>query len=125
LALSREIVGAKVAAQLRVLLRYERNHPGRFEPASIASLRATQGKVQGADAVDSLRGLEGAAAAVYYGQFGKMLTTVGFPGRKKHPSTDPANALLSLGYVLLGNEIAAMLEARGFDPAIGFLHGLR
>ncbi len=54
-----------------------------------------------------------------------MLTTVGFPGRKKHPSTDPANALLSLGYVLLGNEIGAVLEARGFDPAVGFLHGLR
>jgi CRISPR-associated protein Cas1 len=45
--------------------------------------------------------------------------------RKKHPSTDPANSLLSLGYVMLGNEIAAVLEARGFDPAVGFLHGLR
>lgn len=51
--------------------------------------------------------------------------TVDFPGRKKHPSTDPANALLSLGYVLLGNELGARLEARGLDPAVGFLHGLR
>jgi CRISPR-associated protein Cas1 len=54
-----------------------------------------------------------------------MLKSVPFPGRQKYPSTDPANALLSLGYVLLGNEIAALLEARGFDPAVGFLHGLR
>ncbi len=82
-------------------------------------------KVETAESVESLMGLEGSAAAVYYRQFGRMLTTVPFPGRKKHPSTDPANALLSLGYVLLGNEIAALLEARGFDPAVGFLHGLR
>ncbi len=58
---------------------------------------------------------------VYYKQYGQMH----FPGRKKHPSTDPANALLSFGYVLLTNEIAALLEARGFDPAIGFFHGIR
>ncbi|MCP4659182.1 MAG: CRISPR-associated endonuclease Cas1, partial [bacterium] len=31
----------------------------------------------------------------------------------------------SFGYVLLTNEIAALLEARGFDPAIGFFHGIR
>ncbi len=27
--------------------------------------------------------------------------------------------------MLLTNEIAALLEARGFDPAIGFFHGIR
>ncbi len=36
-----------------------------------------------------------------------------------------ANALLNLGYVLLGNEIASRLEAAGFDPRIGYFHGLR
>ena len=45
-------------------------------------------------------------AAAYYSQFGRMLTSVDFPGRKKHPSTDPANSLLSLGYVLLAPAIA-------------------
>ena len=35
------------------------------------------------------------------------------------------NAVFSRGYVVPGNEIAALLEARGFDPAVGFLHGLR
>jgi CRISPR-associated protein Cas1 len=82
-------------------------------------------KVPTAESLESLQGFEGTAGAIYYKQFGKMLKTVGFPGRKKHPSTDPANALLSLGYVMLGNEIASLLEARGFDPAIGFLHGIR
>ncbi|MGH2628785.1 MAG: CRISPR-associated endonuclease Cas1, partial [Anaerolineales bacterium] len=125
LALSRHVVTAKVTAQLHVVLRYERNHPGRLEAGAGEQLRQLLEKVPEADSVESLQGLEGAAAAAYYRQFGRMLTTVGFPGRKKHPSTDPANALLSLGYVILGNEIAARLEARGFDPAVGFLHGLR
>jgi CRISP-associated protein Cas1 len=119
------VVTAKINGQLRVVQRYERNHPDRLEPGAAEQLRQLLGKLTGAESVESLQGLEGAAAAVYYRQFGRMLTAVGFPGRKKHPSTDPANALLSLGYVLLGNEIAALLEARGFDPAVGFLHGLR
>ena len=38
---------------------------------------------------------------------------------------DPANALLSLGYVMLTNELAGMLEANGLDPFIGFFHGVR
>ena len=54
-----------------------------------------------------------------------MLASVGFPGRKRRPATDPANSLLSLGYVMVGNELGSLLEARGFDPAIGFLHGVR
>ncbi len=35
------------------------------------------------------------------------------------------NSSLSLGYVMLTNEIGAMLEAQGFDPCVGYLHGIR
>ena len=42
-----------------------------------------------------------------------------------HPSPDPVNALLSLGYTLVTNELASLAEAIGFDPFIGFLHGFR
>jgi CRISPR-associated protein Cas1 len=48
-----------------------------------------------------------------------------FVKRTRHPPLDPTNALLSLGYVLITNEIAALVESTGFDPFIGFLHGLR
>jgi CRISPR-associated protein Cas1 len=34
------------------------------------------------------------------------------------------NALLSFGYTLIVNELAALLDAMGFDPYIGFLHAL-
>jgi CRISPR-associated protein Cas1 len=125
LAFSRNVVAAKITGQLRLVIRYQRNHPDRLETDAADRLRQILDKVPAAGEVESLQGLEGAAAAAYYRQFASMLTTVGFPGRKKRPSTDPANALLSLGYVMVGNELAALLEARGFDPALGFLHGLR
>lgn len=32
------------------------------------------------------------------------------------------NALLSFGYVLVGNEIQSLLDGMGFDPYIGFFH---
>jgi CRISP-associated protein Cas1 len=124
-AFSRRVVAAKITAQLRLVIRYQRNYPDRLEADAADRLRALLEKIPTGEEVESLQGLEGAAAAVYYRQFGSMLTAVGFPGRKKRPSTDPANALLSLGYVMVGNELASLLEARGFDPALGFLHGLR
>jgi CRISPR-associated protein Cas1 len=35
-----------------------------------------------------------------------------------------ANALLSLGYVLVRNELQALLDAIGFDPCLGLYHQL-
>lgn len=122
---ARGIVQSKLEAQRVILQRHQRNHPDVLDEDAIQRLRDLIGKTAAAESIESLQGLEGAGAAAYYGQFGKMLKGVSFPGRKMHPSTDPANALLSLGYVLLGNEIAALLEAVGLDPAIGFLHGIR
>jgi CRISPR-associated protein Cas1 len=45
-----------------------------------------------------------------------------FDGRRKHPATDPINALLSLGYTLAMNEIRAAVEGAGMEPHLGFLH---
>jgi CRISPR-associated protein Cas1 len=45
-----------------------------------------------------------------------------WPGRQKHPATDPLNALLSFAYTLVGNELAGLLEGVGLDSYIGSLH---
>ncbi len=125
LAFSRQVATAKVYAQERLLARFMRNHPQRIDPEAKGRLAAHREGLVTAATVDEVRGLEGAAAATYFKQLARMMTRVAFPGRKKHPATDPANSLLSLGYVLLTNEIAALIEARGFDPCIGFMHGVR
>ncbi len=125
LALAREVVRSKLTAQRRLIMRHERNHPEVLDREAPDRLKRLIERAGGATDPDELRGFEGAGAAVYYQQFARMLVSVPFPGRKKHPSTDPANALLSLGYVLMTNELAGLLESQGFDPFVGFFHGIR
>jgi CRISPR-associated protein Cas1 len=72
----------------------------------------------------SLLGLEGNGTAHYFGVFGKLLKgDMGFSKRARRPPTDPVNALLSFGYVLLGNQVASAASLVGLDPYVGFLHG--
>lgn len=109
----------------RLLARCERNHPDSVGAESLEELDRLVARVATAAGVDDLRGFEGARSGAYFRQFGKMLSNVGFPSWKRRPATDPANSLLRLGHVMVGNELGSLLEARGFDPAIGFLHGVR
>ena len=46
----------------------------------------------------------------------------GFVGRKSHPSPDPVNAMLSLGYTILYNHLATAVMAAGLNPRIGIFH---
>jgi len=46
----------------------------------------------------------------------------GFNGRNRRPPRDPINALLSLTYMLTLSECRLVLNERGLDPCIGFLH---
>ena len=86
------------------------------------SLRA----LETAAAMETLRGVEGEAAAQYFAVFDEMILqqkdTFFFDGRVKRPPTDNVNALLSFVYVLLSREVAAALETVGLDPYVGFLH---
>jgi CRISPR-associated protein Cas1 len=76
----------------------------------------------------SLLGCEGAGSAAYFGVFGQLLRCDwehGFCKRTRRPPTDPVNALLSYGYVLLTSQVASVLASVGFDPYIGYLHASR
>ena len=74
--------------------------------------------------IESLRGLEGAGSAVYFGNFNQLLTNPAFTfkTRNRRPPTDPINALLSLGYALLRHDIQSAVNIVGFDPYLGYLH---
>jgi CRISPR-associated protein Cas1 len=47
---------------------------------------------------------------------------MGFEKRTRRPPRDPANALLSLGYTLLTDNLMAACEIAGLDPYDGFFH---
>ncbi len=127
LARAREVVAAKLANASEVIEGLRSNLPGNRRMAdALQELGQYRAKARGSATIEHLLGTEGIASRAYFGAFGEGFKGgIGFPGRTKHPPTDPANALLSFGYVLLCNLIAGALEARGLDPAIGFYHELR
>ena len=77
-----------------------------------------------------LLGVEGNAAARYFGQFRNMIRrsdsaeefAFDFAKRNRRPPTDPVNALLSYAYSLLVRTWTVTLSGVGFDPYRGFYH---
>jgi len=75
--------------------------------------------------LEQLRGLEGAAAAMYFdGYFSAFAPALCATGRNRRPPRDPVNALLSLSYTLLYAQATTACWAAGLDPALGALHTL-
>ena len=76
--------------------------------------------------LDSVRGLEGAGASVYFGTFDDMILRnkeeFFFHGRNRRPPLDNVNAMLSFAYGLLARDCASALESVGLDAYVGFMH---
>lgn len=76
--------------------------------------------------MDSLRGVEGEAAAEYFSVFDDMIlqqkNDFCFNGRSRRPPLDRVNALLSFAYALCTGMCSSALESVGLDPYVGFMH---
>lgn len=94
--------------------------------AVLTSLDKGLAETERAETPGTLLGIEGSCTRAYFTAFGRMLRE-DFPwtGRSRRPPKDPPNALLSLGYVLVTNEVSCILSALSLDPYVGFFHGLR
>lgn len=125
-AVASDVVATKIRNQ-RTLL--QRNH---VEPPAVAleRLRQQHHRARQAATLESLLGVEGTAAAVYFGEFRGMLKPEGddsvaafdFEHRNRRPPRDPVNALLSFAYSLLTRDVTIVCHAVGFDPFLGFYH---
>lgn len=124
LGFAREIVRAKIANQRAVLLRRQERLRDEAVADALGRLRALAAAAQDAADLDVLRGLEGAAAASYFGVFDRVLRSseLRFNGRNRYPPRDPVNAALSFGYSLLLARVDAAVRAAGLDVACGVLH---
>jgi CRISPR-associated protein Cas1 len=127
LSFAREFVRGKIRNQ-RTMLR--RNHIQPPDPVLKRLARAVDDAAE-ASSIESLLGIEGAAAAEYFAAFSGMLRTedgeqsgykFDFTKRNRRPPRDPVNALLSLAYSLLSKDCMIAAHAAGFDPAVGFYH---
>ena len=126
LSVARAIVLRKILNGLGVLKRYQDRNPNEDVTATqCGAMRemTTAEKLAGVNSLEQLDGCEGFAAKNYFDALMRFnRSQFPWPGRIKHPSTDPLNALLSLTYSLLVQEMSALVQAFGLDPAIGFLH---
>ncbi len=120
--IARDLVIAKLRNS-RVMLR--RNHPDPPEQALKEVMRLSR-NARKADSLQTLLGIEGAAASVYFSNFGDMLrsdrTPFDFKTRNRRPPRDPVNAVLSFLYSMLIKQMLVSAMSVGFDPYLGFYH---
>ena len=133
----KQLVRSVLLAKLRncklVLIRAARSakneEVGQALTEGVAQLGQAVEKLLLCEDVDSMRGIEGAAATVYFSRLDNMLW--GNPGgfrfesRSRRPPRNEVNAALSFTYMLLTSQIQSAMETVGLDPAAGYLHTLR
>jgi CRISPR-associated protein Cas1 len=141
LIIAKACVRAKLHNQRTLLLRANRSRDSRFIAEQAEHIKKCIDQVnelpdedceppnpsrpQADTILGKLMGIEGAAAAAYFPAYGALFNGEWedvFTGRHKRPPTDPINALLSYGYVLLNSQAMSAAHIVGFDPYIGFLH---
>ena len=118
---ARSIVKAKIKNQLRVLSRLASYR--KQKSISSGKLRILSKEAITSHSLDHLRGIEGAAAAIYFNELGTFFPDhMPFTKRTTRPPGNPVNALLSYLYVTIAAEIHLHLMARGLEPGWGFFH---
>jgi len=123
LSIARQLIAAKLRHSALILKRAQRHHKAGSSVAhAIVRLRELERGLS-STSVDSLRGSEGGAAALYWKAFIELIPAPWQMSRRlAHPAPDPVNALLSLGYSILYNSVAGLLQARGIHAGLGYLH---
>lgn len=128
--IARICIAGKIQNYRAILRRYERDYGDTEEIAeALGQMERCKRLTLTATNRDQVRGLEGEAASAYFAVFPQLIINqkedFPFNGRNRRPPKDAVNAMLSLAYTLLTNDITTALETVGLDPYVGFLHTLR
>lgn len=128
--LAKVCIAGKIQNYRNILRRYERDY-GQNEDIenAVAEMDRAKRSVLHATTKEQVRALEGDAASCYFSVFHNLIINqkedFPFNGRNRRPPKDAVNAMLSLAYTLLTNDITSALETVGLDPYVGFMHTLR
>ena len=123
-----ELAAAFVSGKIRntrtLLRRQARPQP----KAALKQLAALARDASSERALDTLLGIEGAAARIYFQHFGRLVRKgnemgeFDFTGRNRRPPADRVNALLSFAYSMLTKDTVVACLAAGLDPYAGLYH---
>jgi len=134
LELAQAFIAGKLRNSRQVLLRSARDSKDAIEKEKLTDaarkLAINLRNLEHAENPDSVRGLEGDSARVYFEQLNHMMKPQArqaftYSTRSRRPPRDRINALLSFLYSLLLNDCRSALEAVGLDSQLGFLHTVR
>jgi len=132
-AIARNLIAAKIANTRALLQRAARDHGEKSPEHSTELLRTADflalriDLLRRAETLDSIRGIDGDAAAAWFAVFNRLITLpdpgpMRLNGRTRRPPLDRVNALLSFLYALLAHDCRSAAESTGLDPQCGILH---
>lgn len=130
LSIIKNMIIGKLYNSEYLILHYMRDHPLQVDCEKIRTaadrIKTYLNDIKIANNIDSIRGIEGNAAAEYFGVFNELILqnkdVFSFGCRSRRPPTDTVNCLLSFAYSLLANECSAGLRSVGLDPFVGMMH---
>jgi len=130
LEIAKYMIAAKLYNSRWSIERTVRDHTMRIDAEKFRRksefLKELITKAINAENMDSLRGIEGEGASVYFSVFDEMILQQKddfyFHSRNKRPPLDNVNAMLSFAYSLCTGMCSSALEAVGLDCYVGFMH---
>ena len=120
LSLAQRLIAAKLKNHATIAAEYPVRTGANTLPER---LRGFANQAMKAESSEQLLGIEGAAAAAWYGEFSKRIDRrFQFAGRVHPRAADPVNVMLNITQTLLYRLICLNLIREGFAPSIGILH---
>lgn len=134
LDIARACVAGKIRNSRHVMMRGARDCKNDDDRDALREasryLKRQLAALPGVTRIETLRGVEGDAAKVYFSVLQHLIRSdqrevFAYQGRSRRPPLDRINALLSFLYSLVLNDCISALEGVGLDPQVGYLHVLR
>ncbi|GAB6878617.1 type I-B CRISPR-associated endonuclease Cas1b [Halorubrum gandharaense] len=121
LRIARQFVAGSIHNMRANVSYYESR--GRDLAGALDDLDAAAERVDDADDISELMGVEATAKKAYYGTFSAILPDdYPFTGRRFDPPTDEVNSVISFGNSLVYANCVSAIRATALDPSVSYLH---
>lgn len=120
LAIARAMVDGASFNILKNLKYY--NSRGKDTQPMIEIIEDYRGKIEQAESVEELMGIEGNIRNTYYEAFNLIIDEFEFDKRSKQPPANEVNALISFGNMMCYSQCLRSIHQTQLNPTISYLH---